>query len=251
MVQLRVQRLFNVTSTIPLSHLRTTLLPFGNPPYSAGQESANDNAQKVNYPQLDNSIRDTYAAHSTASLKTALYNSYIRAFRWASERIGDAGVVAFVSGSAWIERSYADGMRKCLAEEFSDLFVFHLRGDIRKNMLSKGAAREGQNVFSSGSMTGISIAVLVKNPKARAHGQIHFKDIGPDLTTQEKLNIIRKYASVNGIAEAGGWTTIKPDENNDWLDQVDRSFDRFLLLGDKRKKNEILIFEDFSNGLND
>lgn len=221
----------------------------GNPPYSAGQESANDNAQKVSYPQLDGSIRDTYAAHSTASLKTALYNSYIRAFRWASERIGDAGVMAFVTGSAWIERSYADGMRKCLAEEFSELYVFHLRGDIRKNMLSKGAAREGQNVFSSGSMTGISIAVLVKNPKAQQHGQIHFHDIGPDLTTTQKLNVIRDFASVDGISEAGGWSTIIPDENNDWLDQVDRSFDKFMLLGDKRNKDEPLIFEDFSNGL--
>ncbi|GGO59383.1 Predicted helicase [Roseovarius pacificus] len=221
----------------------------GNPPYSAGQESANDNAQKVNYPQLDGSIRDTYAAHSTASLKTALYNSYIRAFRWASERIGDAGVMAFVSGSAWIERSYADGMRKCLAEEFSDLYVFHLRGDIRKNMLSKGAAREGQNVFASGSMTGISIAVLVKNPKAQKHGQIHFHDIGPDLTTTQKLKIIRDFASVDGISKAGGWSTITPDEKNDWLDQVDSSFDKFMLLGDKRNKDEPLIFEDFSNGL--
>lgn len=157
--------------------------------------------------------------------------------------------MAFVSGSAWIERSFADGIRKCLAEEFSDLYVFHLRGDIRKNMLSKGAAREGQNVFSSGSMTGISIAVLVKNPKAQQHGQIHFHDIGPDLTTTQKLNIIRDYVSVEGISKAGGWSKITPDENNDWLDQVDRSFDKFMLLGDKRNKDEPLIFEDFSNGL--
>lgn len=221
----------------------------GNPPYSAGQESANDNAQKVDYPQLDASIRDTYAAHSTASLKTGLYNSYIRAFRWASDRIGNAGVMAFVSGSAWIERSYADGMRKCLAEEFSDLYVFQLRGDIRKNILSKGAAREGQNVFDSGSMSGISIAVLVKNPDAKVNGRIHFHDIGPDLTTKQKLNIIRDFASVDGITKSGGWSVVQPDEKNDWLDQVDRSFDRFMLLGDKRSKDEPLIFEDFSNGL--
>lgn len=221
----------------------------GNPPYSSRQDNANDNAANISYPQLDDAIARTYAAHSNASLKTALYDSYIRAFRWASERIGDAGVMGFVSGSAWIERSFADGMRKCLAEEFSDLYVFHLRGDIRKNMLSKGAAREGQNVFSSGSMTGISIAVLVKNPEAGEHGRIHFHDIGPDLTTAQKLNVIRDYASVEGIAKAGGWCAITPDENNDWLDQVDRSFDRFILLGDKRNKDEPLIFEDFSNGL--
>ncbi|TAX38142.1 DEAD/DEAH box helicase [Rhizobium leguminosarum] len=221
----------------------------GNPPYSSRQDNANDNAANIAYPQLDAAIARTYAANSKASLKTALYDSYIRAFRWAGDRIGDAGVMAFVSGSAWIERSFADGMRKCLAEEFSDLYVFHLRGDIRKNMLSQGAAREGQNVFSSGSMTGISIAVLVKNPDAAEHGHIHFHDIGPDLTTTQKLNIIRDLASVDGITRSGGWSAIKPDENYDWLDQVDRSFDRFILIGDKRADGAPLLFEDFSNGL--
>ncbi len=184
----------------------------GNPPYSAGQKSANDKAANIDYPELDASIGATYAANSKSSNLQNLYDSYIRAFRWASERIGDAGVMAFVSGSAWIERSFADGMRKCLAEEFSDLYIFHLRGDIRKNMLSKGAAREGQNVFDSGSMTGISIAVLVKNPEAREHGRILFRDIGPDLTTTQKLNIIRDFGSVDGITSSGGWAIIKPDE---------------------------------------
>ncbi len=221
----------------------------GNPPYSAGQESANDNAANIVYPRLDSAIRDSYAAGSRVTSVKNLYDSYIRAFRWASERIGDAGVMAFVSGSAWIERSFADGMRKCLAEEFSDLYVFHLRGDIRKNMLSKGAAREGQNVFSSGSMTGISIAVLVKNSKAKEHGRIHFHDIGPDLTTTQKLNIIRDFASVNGISKTGGWSTITPDENNDWLDQVDRSFDKFPEIGSKAKDAGLTVFETYSLGL--
>lgn len=224
----------------------------GNPPYSAGQDSANDNAANIDYPQLDSKIRDTYALHSKATLKNALYNSYIRAFRWASDRIGDAGVMAFVSGSAWIERSYADGMRKCLAEEFSDLYVFHLRGDIRKNMLSKGAAREGQNVFSSGSMTGISIAILVKNPGADEHGRIHFHDIGPDLTTKQKLSIINEFGSVDGITKSNGWSAINPDENNDWLDQVDLSFEKFIQLGSKSKdkdKASDTLFVNYSVGL--
>lgn len=220
----------------------------GNPPYSAGQKSANDNAANIDYPQLDASISATYAANSKSSNLQNLYDSYIRAFRWASERIGDAGVMAFVSGSAWIERSFADGMRKCLAEEFSDLYIFHLRGDIRKNMLSKGAAREGQNVFASGSMTGISIAVLVKNPQAQEHGRIHFHDIGPDLTTTQKLNIIRDFASVDGILKSGGWSKITPDENNDWLDQVDRSFDKFIGTFDKSRRDPA-IFGTASMGL--
>lgn len=221
----------------------------GNPPYSAGQKSANDNAANIDYPQLDTAISTTYAANSKSSNLQNLYDSYIRAFRWASERIGDAGVMAFVSGSAWIERSFADGMRKCLAEEFSDLYVFHLRGDIRKNMLSKGAAREGQNVFGSGSMTGISIAVLVKNPKTEEYGRIHFHDIGPDLTTKEKLNIIRNFVSVDGVAKLGGWNTIAPDENNDWLDQVDRNFEKFIEIGNKKISGAVGVFDNYSLGI--
>ncbi|MGB1265827.1 MAG: DEAD/DEAH box helicase [Nereida ignava] len=224
----------------------------GNPPYSAGQKSANDNAANIEYPTLDAAISNTYAANSKASNLQNLYDSYIRAFRWASDRIGDAGVMAFVSGSAWIERSFADGMRKCLTEEFSDLYIFHLRGDIRKNMLSKGAAREGQNVFASGSMTGISIAVLVKNPKAKEHGRIHFHDIGPDLKTAQKLNIIRDFASIDGISKSDGWSVITPDDNNDWIDQVDRSFDKFMLIGSGERggPNEDAVFELASLGIN-
>lgn len=221
----------------------------GNPPYSAGQSSANDNAANIEYPESNELIRNSYAAHSKAVNKNGLYDSYIRAFRWASDRIGDAGVMAFVSGSAWIERNFADGMRKCLVEEFSDLYVFHLRGDIRKNMLSKGAAGEGGNVFGSGSMTGISIAVLVKNPDAQTHGKIHFHDIGDNLDQKEKLGIIRGFKSINGIA-AQGWNQITPDAQNDWLDQIDPSFDRFVHLGTKKSVDEKPgIFRNYSGGV--
>ncbi len=139
-----------------------------------------------------------------------------------------------------------------LAEEFSDLYVFHLRGDIRKNMLSKGAAREGQNVFASGSMTGISIAVLVKNPNASKAGNIHFHDIGPDLTTKEKLGMIQKFGSIDGITKAGGWAAITPDTKNDWLDQVDQNFDTFMLMGtgERGGAGEPTVFELASLGIN-
>ena len=224
----------------------------GNPPYSAGQKNANDNAPNIAYPSLDAAISTTYAAISKSSNLQNLYDSYIRAFKWASDRIGDAGVMAFVSGSAWIERSFADGMRKCLAEEFSDLFVFHLRGDIRKNMLSKGVAGEGQNVFGAGSMTGISIAVLVKNPKTTEHGRVHFHDIGPDRTTKEKLDIVKSFGSIGGITEADDWELITPDENNDWLDQVDPGFDKLTLIGSGKrgKLGEEVIFKIASLGIN-
>ena len=217
----------------------------GNPPYSIGQKNQNDNARNIEYPNLDQGIRNTYAATSTANLKKSLYDSYIRAFRWASDRIGDAGIIAFVSGSAWIERGFADGMRKCLIEEFSDLYIFHLRGDIRKNMLSGGVSGEGQNVFGPGSMTGISIAVLVKNPAAPKRGKLHFYDIGPDRTTEEKLDMIKSLGSIKSITDDNDWKIISPDKNNDWLDQVDPDFDRFPVIGAKRNTEDGL-FDNYS-----
>ncbi len=225
----------------------------GNPPYSVGQRSANDNAANIEYPNLDMAIRDSYAAQSTATLKNALYDSYIRAIRWATDRIkdkgSDAGVVAFVSNAGWIDGNATDGLRKCLVEEFSSLYVFHLRGDIRKNMLSKGAAKEGQNIFGSGSMTGISIAVLVRNPAAQEFGKIHFHDIGDDLTTDNKKAALRSLKSINGITKAKGWQRITPDHNHDWLDQVDRAFEKFIVLGDKKDKGAETVFENYSKGV--
>lgn len=221
----------------------------GNPPYSVGQRSENENAQNIAYPSLDKRIRETYAKPSKAGLKSNLYNSYIRAIRWGSDRLGDAGVMAYVSGSAWIERSFADGLRKCLAEEFTNLYVFSLRGDVRKNMLSGGVAKEGGNIFGSSSMTGIAVTFFIKNPAAGSYGNINFYDIGDNLSSEEKLKIIHKLGSIRGITEQGGWQTIVPDNNNDWLNQVDPNFDQFLALGEKKDKTLVRMFQNYSCGV--
>jgi predicted helicase len=110
----------------------------GNPPYSSGQESANDNNQNVKYPMLDKRIAETYAACTTATNKNALYDSYIRAIRWASDRIGEQGVIGFVTNGGYIDSNSADGLRKCLAEEFSSLYFFHLRGNQRTSGENRG-----------------------------------------------------------------------------------------------------------------
>lgn len=218
----------------------------GNPPYSAGQKSENDNAKNIEYPQLDGRIRDTYAAASNATLQKALYDSYIRAFRWASERIGDAGVMGFVTNAGWVDGNAADGLRKCLVDEFSDLYVFHLRGNART--AGEQRRKEKGNVFGEGSRAPIAISVLVKNPNASEHGRIHFHDIGDYLDQKQKLAIIRDFGSVEGISKAKGWKDITPDENNDWLDQVDRSFDKFPVLGAKRGDEKGLL-ENYSQGI--
>lgn len=221
----------------------------GNPPYSAGQTSANDNNANIAYPKLDESIRNSYAAHSTAVNKNALYDSYIRAIRWASDRIGDSGVIGFVSGNGFIEKPAMDGMRKCLKDEFSSIYVFNLRGDIRKNMLSKGKAREGHNIFGSGSMTGIAITILVKNPLKKELGQIFYRDIGDNLTREEKFSSISTFKSISGIKAVNGWQPVTPDKHHDWVGQRDSSFEEFISLGDKKDKSAIALFGNHSRGV--
>jgi len=216
----------------------------GNPPYSAGQTSENDNNANLEYPHLDARIRNTYAAHSTAVLKNALYDSYIRAIRWASDRIGNSGVIGFVTSAGWVEGNTADGLRKCLAEEFSSIYVFHLRGNQRT---SGGLSRkEGGKIFGSGSRAPIAITLLVKNPVAKEQGTILFHDIGDYLSREEKLAKIKELKSISNI---NTWQHIAPDKHHDWLKQRDESFTEHINLGEKKDKSGAKIFDEYSNGV--
>jgi predicted helicase len=217
----------------------------GNPPYSIGQASTNDNNANVSYPKLDRKIEETYAAKSKAVLSKGLYDSYIRAIRWASERIEDAGIIGFVTNGGFLEKTAMDGVRKCLVDEFSSIHIFNLRGDIRKDMLSKGRAKEGGNVFGSGSMAGIAISILVKNSDATSNGQVYYHDVGSDLSREEKLEMITGYASLKGIPV---WQQIVPDLHGDWLSQRDESFGKHILLGNK-KGDGLKLFDNFSLGV--
>ncbi|MCK9183591.1 MAG: hypothetical protein M0P13_12045, partial [Fibrobacteraceae bacterium] len=126
-----------------------------------GQKSANDNAQNQHYPRLDARIAETYAAESSATNKNALYDSYIKAFRWASDRLSkDGGVIAFVSNGAWIDGNAMEGFRKSLQAEFDKIYVFNLRGNQRTS--GELSRREGGKIFGSGSRTPIAITVLVR-----------------------------------------------------------------------------------------
>ncbi len=219
----------------------------GNPPYSAKQESANDNNANVAYPSLDERIRATYAARSTATNKNALYDSYIRAIRWASDRIGKSGIIGFVTNAGWVEANTAAGLRKCLVEEFSSIHVFHLRGNQRtQGELSR---REGGKIFGGGSRAPIAISFLVKNPAANKQGQIRFHDIGDYLSREEKLQKIIEFQDIAGIESAKGWQAIAPDDHGDWLKQRDDSFGEFIAIGDKENVGAKALFENYSRGL--
>lgn len=219
----------------------------GNPPYSAGQTEANDNNANVAYDLLDSRIRDTYAENSTATNKNALYDSYIRAIRWASDRLGDSGVIGFVTNAGFLEANTGDGLRKCLNAEFSSIYIFHLRGNQRTS--GELSRKEGGKIFGSGSRAPIAITMLVKNPVSKQNGKIHWHDIGDYLSQQEKLEIVAKFKSVSGITQANAWRHITPDKHNDWIRQRDNSFYDFISIGNKKDKSNHSIFNNYSNGL--
>lgn len=217
----------------------------GNPPYAGAQDSANDGNASIKYDRLDGEIRSTYAQHSTATNKSSLYNSYIRAFRWASDRIKDNGIVCFVSNGFFIDGKAADGMRKCLVDEFQSVYVFNLRGD-QINTSGETSRAEGGKIFGSGSRSSIAITLLVKNSKkAGKPGQIFYHDIGSYLSREQKLDIVNEFGGIGAIP----WQTIAPNDANDWINQRDPAFAKFLPLGDKTSAKDVVMFDHYSRGL--
>lgn len=216
----------------------------GNPPYSVGQRSANDNAQNQSYPHLDNRIAATYVAATDATNKNSLYDSYIRAFRWSADRLRDSGgIIAFVSSGGWIDGNSADGFRKVLEREFTGIWVFNLRGNQRTS--GELSRKEGGKIFGSGSRAPIAITFLVKNPAVPTEGAaIHYYDIGDYLSRQEKLAIIAQYASLANPAMQ--WVTVQPNDHGDWISQRNDVFETFIPLGDKDDKhNPKTVFVPF------
>ncbi|MEM6406021.1 MAG: type ISP restriction/modification enzyme [Pseudomonadota bacterium] len=218
----------------------------GNPPYSAGQTNANDNNQNIPYPKLDERIKTTYVKRSAMTSVRQLYDSYIRAIRWASDRLGDSGIIGFVTNAGFLETNQADGLRQCLAEEFASIWIFHLRGNQRT--AGERSRQEGGKIFGSGSRAPIAITFLVRNPAATRHGQIYLHDIGDYLTREQKLDKITDLISLAGITQTDGWQTIVPDRHGDWLNQRDDWFDEFVVLGDK-KGNQLTLFANYSLGI--
>ena len=208
---------------------------WGNPPYSVGQRSANDNAQNQSYPALEGRIAATYAAKSDATLKNSLYDSYIKAIRWASDRIGEqgdrGGVVAFISNGAWIDGNSQAGLRRCLAAEFDTVHVLNLRGNQRTS--GELSRREGGKIFGSGSRTPIAITILTRLPRGLRTGECHifYHDIGDYLSREEKLDRLREWRS----ADAVEWTEITPNAKGDWINQRDGSFDALTPLAPEKK----------------
>lgn len=221
----------------------------GNPPYSIGQKSANDNAQNESYPTLESRIENTYVAQSEAALNKSAYDSYIKAFRWASDRLNEkeGGVIGFVTNGAWLDANGLDGMRKCLAREFSAIYVFNLRGNQRTS--GELSRKEGGKIFGSGSRTPIAITILVKKPKASDEAaRIYYHDIGDYLSREDKLRIIRNMGDISNPLMQ--WVTITPNEHGDWLNKRSEQFQLYTPLEPEKKfgKGNKSFFVSYSLG---
>ncbi len=221
---------------------------FGNPPYTIGQNSANDNAQNKKYPILDNRILETYSKESSAGLNKALYDAYIKAFRWATDRLNkNGGVIGFVTNGAWIDGTATSGFRKTIEKEFSSIYIFNLRGNQRTS--GEISRREGGKIFGGGSRTPIAITLLVKNPnEKREKAKIHYYDIGDYLTREEKLSKIKYFKSIG--SKKMDWQILNPNEEGDWINQRNDKFKDFIPLIDKdNKNNKETFFNTSSNGV--
>ena len=220
----------------------------GNPPWSAGQKNSADDNPNVDYPELERRVAKTYAARSTATLKNSLYDTYKMAIRWASDRIGEQGVIALVTNGSWIGGNVDSGVRACLAEEFSSIYVLNLRGNQRTQ--GERSRQEGGKVFGQGSRAPVAITILVRNPEALHDGcRILYRDIGDYLKREEKLAVLREAGSIAGIED---WRTITPDRHHDWIGQRSEEFQKLYPVGSKAAKagrTDEAVFRLYSRGL--
>ena len=219
----------------------------GNPPYSAHQSDYNNENPNLSYPHVDARIKETYARKTNVANINTLYDSYIRAFRWTSDRIAESGIVAFVTNGGFLRSDAAAGVRAYMHEEFTDVWCLDLRGNQRTQ--GETSRREGGKIFGSGSRAPVAITILIRNPDKKEH-EIHYKDIGDYLSREQKLKIVGDAGSIPGIND---WQIIKPDRNHDWLNQRDDTFTEYLPIGSRAaksgKKNKNAIFQMYSLGI--
>jgi len=215
----------------------------GNPPYNAKQQLYNDFNPNKKYKKVDGRIKETYIKHGTAQNQIVVYDMYTRFLRWASDRIGEIGIVAFITNRSYIDSRTFDGFRRTVAKEFDDIYIVDTRSDVRKN---PGIAGTTHNVF--GIQTGVAVMFLVKtadNEKKKAG--IHYFTLTDEMLKREKLEWFREN-KIRNIPFQG----ISPDKHSNWLDITDNDFDELIPLINKdvkAGKSEEAVFQLFTNGL--
>ena len=233
----------------------------GNPPYNASQDNENDNNKNRPHAAVDTRVRNTFAANSSAQLKNKLYDPYVKAFRWAMDKLGDEGIVAFVTNNSFIDAQMFDGMRKHLSEEFDTLYILDLGGNVRKGQ--PGDA----NVF--GIQVGISVNIFVKSSRHSPYAVTKSSRHSPCAVTAEgasrmlyndetaELNKARTFAFLDENQHIGNieWQELTPDKRHTWLTaDLHTDFDTFIPMGSKVTKStrgdiKDTIFKTYSLGV--
>ena len=232
------------TKRVEQQKAKDMFVVIGNPPYNAGQQNENDNNKNRPYTALDKQIQDTYVKDSEAQLKSDTYDPFVRAFSWASKRIGNSGIVAFITNNNFINGLVFDGMRKHLAEEFNTLYLLNLGGNINKGQ------PVGSNVFDI--KIGVSIALLVRTGEPIDSPCIFYNNETELLSKEQTFHFLKTHENVSNITT---WEEIQPDEKHTWLTKgLHDDFDTLIPIGtkaakDKKSTAEGVIFKNFSLGV--
>lgn len=226
----------------------------GNPPYSVGQDNYNKGVKNKQYPLIDKRIKDTYVErlkkiNPTITQIRSIYDSYIRSIRWAVDRIGNSGIIAFITNASFIRSDVTAGLRACLEDEFDEIWCYDLRGNRRTK--GEESRKEGGEIFGQGSRTPIAILILVKKPpkKQKEKCAIFYNNVGDYLTKSKKLQKITNEKSIIGT---NSWQDIKSDKHKDWLEHRTNNFLKYIVMGSKdvkQRKSTYAIFQTYSSGV--
>ncbi len=228
-----------IKSTIEKQNIRVII---GNPPYSAGAKSQNDNNQNLSHPKLEKRVYEKYGQISTAKVGATTRDTLIQSIYMASELLKDKGVLGFVVNGGFIDSKSADGFRKCVAKEFAHLYVLNLRGNARTS--GEERKKEGDGIFDSGSRATIAIIFFVKDASVK-NSAIHYYDIGDYLKREEKLNRLAHFTNLDAIP----FETITPNNKGDWINQREDAFEKLIPLKRDKKLQNPSVFDINSNGV--
>lgn len=228
-----------IKSTIEKQNIRVII---GNPPYSAGAKSGNDNNQNLSHPKLEKRVYEKYGKNSTAKVGATTRDTLIHSIYMASELLKDKGVLGFVVNGGFIDSKSGDGFRKCVAQEFAHLYVLNLRGNARTS--GEERKEEGDGIFDSGSRATIAIIFFVKDTSVK-NSAIHYYDIGDYLKRENKLNRLAHFIDLDAIK----FETITPNNKGDWINQRNDAFDKLIPLKRDKKLQNPSVFDINSGGV--
>ncbi len=214
----------------------------GNPPYSAGAKSENDNNQNLSHPKLEKLVYETYGKNSTAKVGQTTRDTLIQSIRMASDVVKDKGVIGFVVNGGFIDSKSADGFRKCVAKEFSHLYVLNLRGNTRTS--GETCKKEGGKIFDSGSRATIAIVFFVKD-KSVPNNTIFYYEVEDGLKREAKLHLLAGFENLDSVP----FRAITPNHKGDWINQREDAFDKLIPLKRDKKLQNDSIFDINSNGV--